>query len=157
MLYVGIIAVIQEHAHDHCHGRMSGHVYIYPNPMGHTLKSFASIEYEFGIRSKREEDSKSGPGKSQNGSIVSWLVPEGSKNLPMIYGKVPEEIWSNRSIYGMSGIDQKGPEGSGMLWKVLESTKTTRAVLGSLEGSIIGVSMLHLGERSFPKRQIRIW
>jgi hypothetical protein len=27
----------------------SGHVYIYPNPLGHTLKSFASIEYEFGV------------------------------------------------------------------------------------------------------------
>jgi hypothetical protein len=27
---------------------VSGHVYIYPNPLGHTLKSFASIEYEFG-------------------------------------------------------------------------------------------------------------
>jgi hypothetical protein len=37
-----------------------GHVYIYPNPMGHALKSFASIEYEFGIRSKREGDSESG-------------------------------------------------------------------------------------------------
>jgi hypothetical protein len=27
----------------------SGHAYIYPNPLGHTLKSFASIEYEFGV------------------------------------------------------------------------------------------------------------
>jgi hypothetical protein len=53
----------------------SGHVYIYPNPMGHTLKSFTSIEYKFGIRSKREGDSKSGLGKSQNGSIISRLVP----------------------------------------------------------------------------------
>jgi hypothetical protein len=26
-----------------------GHVYIYLNPLGHTLKSFASIEYEFGV------------------------------------------------------------------------------------------------------------
>jgi hypothetical protein len=26
-----------------------GHVYIYLNQLGHTLKSFASIEYEFGI------------------------------------------------------------------------------------------------------------
>jgi hypothetical protein len=39
-----------------------GHSNIYPNPMGHTLKSFASIEYEFGIRSKREGDPKSGSG-----------------------------------------------------------------------------------------------
>jgi hypothetical protein len=29
--------------------RCPGHVYIYPNPLGHTLKSFASIEYEFGV------------------------------------------------------------------------------------------------------------
>jgi hypothetical protein len=26
-----------------------GHVYIYPNPLGHILKSLASIEYEFGV------------------------------------------------------------------------------------------------------------
>jgi hypothetical protein len=26
-----------------------GHVYIYPNPLGQTLKSFVSIEYEFGV------------------------------------------------------------------------------------------------------------
>jgi hypothetical protein len=43
---------------------MFGHVYIYPNPMGNTLETFASIEYEFGIRSKREEDPESGSGKS---------------------------------------------------------------------------------------------
>jgi hypothetical protein len=60
----------------------------------------------------------------------------------MIYRKVSEEIRSNRSIYEKSGIDQKGPEGSGMLWKVLESTRTTRAVLGSPKGSIIGVYTL---------------
>jgi hypothetical protein len=29
--------------------RCLGHVYIYPNSLGHTLKSFASIEYEFGV------------------------------------------------------------------------------------------------------------
>jgi hypothetical protein len=59
--------------------KCSGHVYIYLNPMGQTLKSFASIEYEFGIRSEREGDSKSGLGKSRNGSIISRLVPEGPK------------------------------------------------------------------------------
>jgi hypothetical protein len=26
-----------------------GHVYIYPNPIGHTLKIFVSIEYESGV------------------------------------------------------------------------------------------------------------
>jgi hypothetical protein len=80
--------VIQEHTYDHCHGRVSGHVYIYLNPMGHTLKSFASIEYEFGTISKREGDSESGLGKSQNSSIISRLVSEGSKTLPVIYRKV---------------------------------------------------------------------
>jgi hypothetical protein len=100
VLYVGIISAIQEHAYDHCHGRVSRHVYIYPNPMGHILKSFASIVYEFDIRLKREGDSKSGSRKSQNGSIISRLVPEGSETLPVIYKKVSEEIRSNRSIYG---------------------------------------------------------
>jgi hypothetical protein len=48
---IGIIAAIQEHTYDHCRGNVSGHVYIYLNPLDHTLKSFASIEYEFGKRS----------------------------------------------------------------------------------------------------------
>jgi hypothetical protein len=55
MLYVGIIAAIQDHAYDHCRGNLSEHVYVYLNPLGHTLKSFASFEYEFGMRAKREE------------------------------------------------------------------------------------------------------
>jgi hypothetical protein len=101
------------HAYDHCHGRVSGHVYIYPNPMGHTLKSFASIEYDFSIRSKREGDSKSGSEKSRNGSIISRLVLEGYETLPVIYMKVSEEIRSNRSIYGKFGMDRKGPKGYG--------------------------------------------
>jgi hypothetical protein len=58
VLYIGIIAAIQEHTYDHCHGRVSGHVYIYPNPIGHTLKSFASIEYEFGIDQRERETPK---------------------------------------------------------------------------------------------------
>jgi hypothetical protein len=45
-----------------------GHVCIYSNPMGHTLKSFTSIEYEFGIRSKREGDSESG-----SGEVSEWF------------------------------------------------------------------------------------
>jgi hypothetical protein len=118
VLYVGIISAIQEHAYDHCHGRVSRHVYIYPKPMGHTLKSFTSIEYEFGIRSKREGDFESGLGKSRNASIISWLVPEGSETLSVIYRKVSEEIRSNRSIYGKSRMDQKGPEGYGRFRKV---------------------------------------
>jgi hypothetical protein len=110
VLYVGINASIHEHAYDCCHGRASRHVHIYLNPMGHTLKSFASIQYEFGIRSKREEDSKSGPGKSRNGSIISRLFLEGSETLPVVYRKVSEEMRSNRSIYGKSRIDRKGSE-----------------------------------------------
>jgi hypothetical protein len=84
MLYVGIIAAIHEHAYDHCRRNVFEHVYIYPNPLGHTLKSFASIEYEFGMRSNLEGDSKSGLGKSPNGFIISRMVLEGSKTLPVI-------------------------------------------------------------------------
>jgi hypothetical protein len=36
----------------------------------------------------------------------------------MIYRKVSEEISSNRSIYGKSRIDWKGPEYYGRFWKV---------------------------------------
>jgi hypothetical protein len=53
-------------------------------PIGHTLKSFTSFEYEFGIISKREGDSESGLGKSWNGSTISRMVPEGSKILAVI-------------------------------------------------------------------------
>jgi hypothetical protein len=49
VLYFRIIVAIQEDASDHCCGRVSELFYIYPNTLGHTLKSFASIEYEFGI------------------------------------------------------------------------------------------------------------
>jgi hypothetical protein len=113
VLYVGIISAIQEHAYDHCRRRVSGHVYIYTNLVGHRLKSFTSIEYEFGVRSKREGDSKSGSGNSQKGSIISCLVPEGCETLPVIYRKVSEEIRSNQSIYGKSEMDRKGSEGYG--------------------------------------------
>jgi hypothetical protein len=99
--------VIQEHAYDHCHRNVSGHVYIYSNPLGHTLKSFASIEYKFGIRLKREGDSKSGSGKSWNGSIISRLIPKGSETLPVIYRRCQNEIRANRSIYRKSRILQK--------------------------------------------------
>jgi hypothetical protein len=95
VLYVGIIAAIKEYTHDHCHRNVSGHVYIYPNPLGHTLKNFASIEYEFGIRSKREGDPKSGLGTSRNGSIISRLVSERSKTLRVIYRRCRNEIRSN--------------------------------------------------------------
>jgi hypothetical protein len=84
MLYVGIIVEIQEHAYDHFCGSVSGHVYLYPNPLGHTLKSFASLKYDFSIRPKERGDSKSGLGKSLNGFSISRLVLDGSGTLPMI-------------------------------------------------------------------------
>jgi hypothetical protein len=84
----------------------------------HYITHLRTIKYEFGIRSKREGDSKSGSGKSWNASIISQLVPEGSKTLPVIYRKVSEEIRSNQSIYGKSKMDRKGLEGYGRLQKV---------------------------------------
>jgi hypothetical protein len=44
--YVGIIEVIQEHI-SVIVVEVFGHVYIYLNPLGHTLKGLTSIEYEF--------------------------------------------------------------------------------------------------------------
>jgi hypothetical protein len=61
-----------------------GHVYIYPNPLGHTLKSFASIEYEFDVLIEERGRLQKWFRKSQNGSTISWMVPEGSKTLPVI-------------------------------------------------------------------------
>jgi hypothetical protein len=84
VLYVGIIAAIQEQAYVIATEMCPGHVYIYPNPLVHTLKSFVSTEYEFGTGSKREGDSKSGSGKSRNASTISRMVPEGSKTLAVI-------------------------------------------------------------------------
>jgi hypothetical protein len=56
---------------------------------------------------QRERDSKSGSRKSQNNSIISLMLPERSKTLPVVYRKVSEDIRSNRSIYGKSRIRQK--------------------------------------------------
>jgi gamma-glutamylcyclotransferase (GGCT)/AIG2-like uncharacterized protein YtfP len=79
VLYVGIIAAIQEHAYDHCRGNVFGHVYIYLNALVHALKSFASIEYGCGIRSKRQGDSKTGLGKSRNGSTAFFYFNYSTK------------------------------------------------------------------------------
>jgi hypothetical protein len=70
MLYVGIIAAIQEHTSDHYHERVLRHVYIYPNPFDHMLKSFTSIKYKYDIK-YREGYSDS---RSQSGSTISQLV-----------------------------------------------------------------------------------
>ena len=44
----------------------------------------------------------------------------------------------------------EGSEGSGRLWKVPEGSGTSRAILESPEGSIIGAAMLTRGARSLP-------
>jgi hypothetical protein len=103
VLYVGIIAAIQEHAHDHCCGRVSRHVYIYPNPLGHTLESFASLEYEFNMRSKRE-----GTPKVVGGSIgMVPLYHEWFRNCPKPYrwykGRVGTKL-------GQTGLFMESPE-----------------------------------------------
>jgi hypothetical protein len=85
----------------------SSHVYIYLNPLGHILKSFASLESEFGIRSKERGGSKIGSGKSRNASINSRLVSEGSKTLPLIYRRYQNNIRSNKFIYCKSRIRRK--------------------------------------------------
>jgi hypothetical protein len=52
-----------------------GHVYIYLNPLGHTLKSFASIEYEFDVLIEER-------GRLQNlfGEVLKWFhyITDGS-------------------------------------------------------------------------------
>jgi hypothetical protein len=53
-----LMLYVQEHAHDNCHGKVFGHVYIYPNPLCDTLKSIVSNVYEFVIRSQRGETPK---------------------------------------------------------------------------------------------------
>jgi hypothetical protein len=55
MLYVGIIAALQEHACDHCRGRVSGHVYIYPNPLGQILNSFGLLNMSL-VSDQRERE-----------------------------------------------------------------------------------------------------
>jgi hypothetical protein len=55
-----------------------GHVYIYPNPMSHTLKSFTSIEYEFGVLIEER-------GRLQKwiGEILEWFhyITDGAKRV----------------------------------------------------------------------------
>jgi hypothetical protein len=53
------------------------------------------IEYDFGIRSKREGDSKSGSRKSRT-LYHGWFQKDPK---PYQYGKMSEEIRSNQSIY----------------------------------------------------------
>jgi len=50
----------------------------------------------------------------------------------------------------------EGPERSGRLWKVPEGSGTSRAILESLEGSIIGASTFGVRGKESSHRQIRI-
>jgi hypothetical protein len=58
MLYVGIIAMNKSTHMIIVTERCPGHVYKYPNPLGDTLKSFVSIEYEFGVLIEERETPK---------------------------------------------------------------------------------------------------
>jgi hypothetical protein len=82
-----------------------GHIYIYLNPMGHTLKSFAYMNMSLVLDQRERETLKVVCGSLGMVPLYHGLVPEGSATLPVIYTKVSEEIRSNRSIYGKSGMD----------------------------------------------------
>jgi hypothetical protein len=134
VLYVGIIAAIKNHTNDHCHGKVFGHVYIYSNPLGHTLKGLASIEYELGIRSKGERDSKSGCRSVKMVPIYHRWFQKGPKPYRRYIGRCRKKL-------GQTGLFIGSLKWSGRLWKVPESTGMTQAFLGSPEGSIICLSM----------------
>jgi hypothetical protein len=55
-----------------------GHAYIYLNPLGHTLKSFASIEYEFRVLIEER-------GRLQKwfGEVSEWFcyITDGSRRV----------------------------------------------------------------------------
>jgi hypothetical protein len=53
---------------------------------------------------RKRETPKVVRGKSQNGSTISWMVPEGSETLPVIYKRCQKEIRSNQNIDGRPGI-----------------------------------------------------
>jgi hypothetical protein len=58
--------------------RCPGHVYIYPNPLGHTLKGFASIEYVFDVLIEER-------GRLQKwfGEVLEWFhyITDGSRRV----------------------------------------------------------------------------
>ena len=80
-------------------------------------------------------------GWSRNGSERSRMIPEVSGMVPGVSGMVP----------GIYGRYWKVLECTGRLWKVPEGSGTYRTILGSPYGSIIGVSTLPYGARSFHK------
>ena len=70
------------------------------------------------------------------------MVSEWFREVPDDPGSVRNGLGSVRNGFGHIWKVLEGLKGSGILWKVLEVSGMTRAVLGSLEGSIIGVSTL---------------
>ena len=72
------------------------------------------------------------------------------------FREVPDDPGSVRNSCGHIWKVLEGPEGSGILWKVSEMSRMTRAILGSPEGSIIGVSTFALRGKESSPRQFRI-
>jgi hypothetical protein len=101
-----------------------GHVYIYPNPLGHTLKTYAYIEYEFGILIKERgrlqkwfgEVSKcfhyitDGSGRVQNPTSDVMEVSEWREVKPMYLWKVRNAPERNKTLGG-GAMGHGGPHG----------------------------------------------
>ena len=90
-------------------------------------------------------------------------VPRVSRMISKWFREVPDDpgsVWygpgSVRNGFGHIWKVLKGPEGSGILWKVSEGSGMTRAILVSPEGSIIGVSTFALKGKESSQRQFRI-
>jgi hypothetical protein len=107
LLYVGITTAIQEHVYDHCHRKVSGACLHISKPIWVTLKSFASIEYEFGVLTEERGRLQKWFGKVSKWFTISRMVPEGFETLPVIYRRCWNEIRSNRNIYARSRIFRK--------------------------------------------------
>jgi hypothetical protein len=75
--------------------------------LGHTFKSFASIEYEFGVLIKERGRLRKWFKEVLEWSPISGMVPKGFETLPVIYIRCQNEIRSNQNIYERSGIFQK--------------------------------------------------
>jgi hypothetical protein len=101
-----------------------GHVYIYPNPLGHTLRTFASIEYELGILIKDRgrlrkwfgEVSKcfhyitDGSGRVRNPMGDVMEVSEWREVKPMNLWKVRNAPERNKTLGG-GAMGHSGPHG----------------------------------------------
>ena len=87
---------------------------------------------------------------------VSRIFSEWFREVPDDPGSVRYGPGSVRNGFGHIWKVLEGPEGSGILWKVPEGSGMTRAILGSPEGSIIGVSTFALKGKESYQRQFRI-